>query len=195
MTLPMLLTYARILAAVAIAALLLFNESVPFAFLAAAILFPLGAITDFFDGWLARSRNQTTALGSVIDPLGDKLIVWLPFLYLTVSGMYPLWILLVLFTRDMVVESVRSYVVGQGVRVPGNPISRWKSLLQMCSLALLLALIAIVDLGQTTAFVQSPLFEQLFGLTFWLMLGSAAVGIVGMVQYFADYSSVIFKKN
>lgn len=201
MQLPLLLTGSRIASSIVIALLLLFNEFVPLAFLIATILFALGAATDFFDGRIARARNQVTPLGSLLDPLGDKLIVWLPFLYLTVTGMYPLWILLVLFTRDMVTESVRSFVVGHGVSVPGNAISRWKSLFQMCSLTLMLLLIACVDLTQATgsaemeAFMQSVLFEQLFGLTFWLMLASAAVGIVGMVQYFVDYSSILFKKK
>ncbi len=202
MNLPLLLTSLRVVLAVAVGALLLAADVMPFCLTLAAVLFIVAAVTDFFDGRLARARNQTTSLGAFLDPLADKLLVYLAFLYLTAVGVYPVWLLMIVFTRDIVTDSLRAFAAGSGVSMPANMISKWKSLFQMASIGLLLVLVAATELQRLTQwggaaftwFVSSPLFDQAFGATFWLMLAAAAVGIVGTIQYVVEYGSKLFKR-
>lgn len=190
MNVPLLLTSSRLVLSVAVGALLVLGTVVPFRVPWAAALFIIAAVTDFFDGYLARRWKQTTPLGAFLDPLADKLLVYLPFLYLTSVGGYPVWLLLVVFTRDIVTDSLRAYAAGAGVSMPANTVSKWKSLFQMTSIGLLLALVSATELR--SSLIDSPSFEAAFGATYWLMLAAAAVGWVGTAQYVAEHAHRLF---
>lgn len=190
MNLPLLLTASRIVAAAAIGIVLV--SPVPFRGTLSAALFILAAVTDFADGRMARARGQTTPLGAFLDPLGDKLLVYVAFIYLTVVGMYPAWLLMLLFVRDIVTDSLRGFAAGKGISMSANMPSKWKSLFQMSSIALLLALVSWTELAPGSALLSSPFFGTAFGLTFWLMIAGAAVGIVGTVQYAVEYAPRLF---
>ena len=71
---PNLLTIMRIIFSAIIALILIFFEN-NIAYFASFILFCLAGITDFFDGWLARRRNQISDLGRMLDPIADKILV------------------------------------------------------------------------------------------------------------------------
>ncbi len=117
--------------------------------------------------------------------------------------MYPVWLLLLVFLRDMVTDSLRAFAAGEGVSMPANMISKWKSLFQMASIGVLLVLVALTELQRSTGWgndvfesiVGSPLFEKAFGATYWLMIAAAAVGIVGTIQYIVEYAPTVFKKH
>jgi CDP-diacylglycerol--glycerol-3-phosphate 3-phosphatidyltransferase len=202
MNFPLALTVSRLVFAVAIGAILV-TESLPLRGTAAAIAFIIAAATDFFDGRLARAWNQKTDLGAFIDPLADKLLVYLAFMYLTVVGVYPVWLLMAHFVRDIAVDSLRAYAAGKGVSMPANVPGKWKSFLQMGSIALVLVLVAITELQRTTEWgsavfetaVGSVAFEAAFAAVFWLMLSSAAVGYVSMVQYFTEAGRPLFRSR
>jgi len=203
MNFPLFLTASRLVLAVVVGVLLVTENLIPFHVSIAAVCFIVAAVTDFFDGRLARKWNQTTPLGAFLDPLADKLLVYLAFLYLTVASVYPAWLLLVVFTRDIVTDSLRAYSVGQGIAMPANMVSKWKSLFQMVSIGLLLVLIGIVELQTSTAwgnvffasFLASPVTDKVFGATFWLMLAAAVTGIVGTVQYFVQCMPSLLKRS
>lgn len=202
MNIPLALTFARLVISVAVGALLVSENAVPFHVTIAAVLFIAAAVSDYIDGYLARKWGQTTALGAFVDPLADKLLVYLSFIYLATVGVYPVWLLLVLFTRDIVVDSLRAFSVGRGVSMPANAVGKWKSLFQMTSIALLLVLVSATELQTSTewgnialaSFIASAPFEMAFGATFWLMLAAAAVGVVSMVQYFVE-SRTLFRSH
>lgn len=202
MNFPLALTVSRLVLAFAVGALLVLEDLVPFHVTICAVLFIVAAVTDYFDGRLARAWNQKTDLGAFVDPLADKLLVYLAFIYLTVVGVYPAWVLLALFTRDIAVDSLRSYAAGTGVSMPANTIGKWKSLFQMTSIALLLVLVATTELQRTTewgntafaSFIASMPFEWAFGVTYWLMVAAAAVGTVSMVQYAVEYAPKLFRR-
>lgn len=199
MTLPLALTVSR-LAAAPIIGVLLVVEWIPLRVAVAGPLFVAAALTDFFDGRLARKRNQTSALGAFIDPLADKLLVYVAFIYLTAVLAYPVWLLLVLFTRDMAVDSLRAFAVGKGISMPANAVGKWKSWGQMVSIALLLLLGGVTQLQRATEWgnaalsdaIASQPFEALFGVSYWLMVIAAAVGVVSMVQYFVEMAPKLF---
>jgi|GEM_PF-377315 len=198
MNVPLFLTFTRLILSIAVGALLVSEGVVPFHVTIAAAFFIVAAVTDFFDGYLARRWGQTSALGAFVDPLADKLLVYLSFIYLTTIGVYPVWLLLVLFTRDIVVDSLRAFSTGLGISMPANAVGKWKSLFQMSSIALLLIVVSMTQLQASTewgnialaAAVSSAPFEWAFGATYWLMVAGAAVGVVSMIQYFVESPSL-----
>jgi CDP-diacylglycerol--glycerol-3-phosphate 3-phosphatidyltransferase len=98
---PNILTLLRLLALPVFAYLALSNNGL--LQLLAAIVFGLAALTDWLDGYLARKLHQASEFGATFDPLVDRifLVISLIVLYFTISGMVPLWSVLLLASRDL----------------------------------------------------------------------------------------------
>lgn len=139
-TLPNLLTYARILMVPIVVGCLLYDTD--WARWAALVIFVLAAITDFFDGYLARAWEQQTNLGRMLDPIADKLLVAAVLLALTrvgtISG-FSLWAALVILCREILVSGLREFLAELRVSVPVSQLAKWKTTIQMVALAFLLA--------------------------------------------------------
>ncbi|KAF2841619.1 hypothetical protein M501DRAFT_578857 [Patellaria atrata CBS 101060] len=92
---PNLLTFSRLLAAPAVGYLILHDQHV-----AAVSLFAYAGITDLIDGWMARKYHLQTVVGSVVDPMADKILMTVVVGCLAVQGTLPLWIATMIFGRD-----------------------------------------------------------------------------------------------
>lgn len=120
----------------------------PFFGWTAFILFCLASITDYFDGYLARIRNEITSFGTFLDPIADKLLVAAVILILTSKGVIADWETipaLIILLREITVSGLREYLAGIKVSVPVSRIAKLKTLLQLCSLALLILSESIND--------------------------------------------------
>jgi cardiolipin synthase len=105
-------------------------------------IFALAAITDFFDGYLARAWAQQSNLGRMLDPIADKLLVAAVLLALTRVGTiagYSLWAALVILCREILVSGLREFLAELRVSVPVSQMAKWKTTIQMIALAFLLA--------------------------------------------------------
>jgi cardiolipin synthase (CMP-forming) len=105
------------------------------------LLFAAAGITDFFDGYLARSRAQVSELGRFLDPIADKLLVAAVILMLVAFGrIQDLVVLpaLVILCREILVSGLREYLAGLNVGMPVSKLAKWKTMLQMVALALLI---------------------------------------------------------
>ena len=107
----------------------------------AAVLFAAACITDYLDGYLARSRRQVSDLGRFLDPIADKLLVAAVILILVaerrVAGFTVLPALIIL-CREILVSGLREYLAGLHVSVPVSQLAKWKTLLQMVALGFLI---------------------------------------------------------
>ncbi len=145
--LPNLLTYARILA-VPLIVLCFFLEgrlrSSDFARWSALAIFLAASITDYFDGYLARAWQQTSNIGRMLDPIADKLLVATCLLLLaadtdrTIAG-WTLWAAIIILCREILVSGLREYLADLKVSVPVTRLAKWKTTIQMVSIAVLLA--------------------------------------------------------
>ena len=107
----------------------------------AFILFCLASITDYFDGYLARIRNEVTNFGTFLDPIADKLLVASVILILTSKNIISDWETipaLIILLREITVSGLREYLAGIKVSIPVSRIAKLKTLLQLCALALLI---------------------------------------------------------
>tara|TARA_B100002052_G_scaffold287945_1_gene303486 strand:- start:267 stop:716 length:450 start_codon:yes stop_codon:yes gene_type:complete len=107
----------------------------------AFVLFCLASITDYFDGYLARLRNEVTNFGTFLDPIADKLLVAAVILILTSKGVIKDWDTipaLIILLREITVSGLREYLAGIKVSIPVSRIAKLKTLLQLAALALLI---------------------------------------------------------
>ncbi len=138
-SLPNLLTYGRILAVPALV-LFFYLENTTGRWLSFAV-FVAASVTDFFDGYLARAWHQQSAIGQILDPIADKLLVAVALVLLVWSGTIGSWSLLaalVILTREISVSGLREFLAGLRVSVPVSRLAKWKTTLQMVAIAFLL---------------------------------------------------------
>ncbi len=138
-SLPNLLTLFRIVAIPGIVALF-YLESDLGKWLACG-LFAVAAITDFFDGYLARAYSQQSAFGRFLDPVADKLLVAAALLLLTGFGQIRgLTILpaVIILCREILVSGLREFLAGISIGVPVSNLAKWKTMLQMFSIGFLI---------------------------------------------------------
>ncbi|MCO5091113.1 CDP-diacylglycerol--glycerol-3-phosphate 3-phosphatidyltransferase [Bosea sp. (in: a-proteobacteria)] len=140
-SLPNLLTYGRILAIPALVAILFWPRDDWMRWLALAI-YTLAAITDYLDGWIARAWSQQSAIGRMLDPIADKLLVCALLLMLVADGTihgWTLWAAIVILCREILVSGLREFLAGLKVSVPVSRVAKWKTTAQLFALGFLIA--------------------------------------------------------
>ena len=143
--LPNLLTYARI-AAVPLVVACMYWQSILQGGLwlrwVALAIFIAAGITDFFDGYFARILGPAIALGRMLDPIADKLLVASCLLMLaadeTIKG-WSLFAAIIILCREILVSGLREYLAELRVSVPVTQLAKWKTTLQLVAIGFLLA--------------------------------------------------------
>ena len=138
-SLPNMLTYSRIVVIPLLIATFYFPSHT--ARWVACILFCLAAITDFFDGYLARRSNQTSNLGRFLDPIADKLLVGATLFMLVGFNQVNSWTFIpavIILLREILVSGLREFLAEVQVSMPVSRLAKWKTAIQMIALPLLL---------------------------------------------------------
>ncbi|MGL4295583.1 MAG: CDP-diacylglycerol--glycerol-3-phosphate 3-phosphatidyltransferase [Aestuariivirga sp.] len=138
--LPNILTYGRILAVPLVAGLLMWDTNA--ARWIALALFVAAAITDFFDGYLARKWQQQSSLGRMLDPIADKVLVAVVLLVLAGSPILyggHMWAAIIILSREVLVSGLREYLGELQVSVPVTKIAKWKTTVQLVAIGVLIA--------------------------------------------------------
>jgi cardiolipin synthase len=136
-----ILTYGRV-AAVPVVVALLFWPDQAWACWSALGVFVVAAITDFFDGYLARAWHQQSSLGRMLDPIADKLLVAAALLMLCANGTLAganIWAAIVILCREILVSGLREYLAELRVAVPVTRVAKWKTTAQLVALGFLIA--------------------------------------------------------
>ncbi len=139
-TLSNQLTFARLAAIPLICLFLAFSGGV--AAWIALVLFAIAGITDYFDGYLARSRSELTTLGRVLDPIADKLLVASVLLMLVYDGRIDAITIvpaLVILLREVAVSGLREFLAEIKVGLPVSRLAKWKTAIQMMAIPFLIA--------------------------------------------------------
>jgi cardiolipin synthase (CMP-forming) len=139
--LPNLLTLGRMLAVPFVVACLFWPETFFMRWLALGI-FIIAGITDFLDGYIARAWSQQSALGRMLDPIADKLLVSAVLLMLVANHTivsYSIWAAIVILCREILVSGLREFLAELKVALPVSRIAKWKTVLQLVALGFLIA--------------------------------------------------------
>jgi CDP-diacylglycerol--glycerol-3-phosphate 3-phosphatidyltransferase len=138
LNLPNLLTVARIMLVPVLVVALLGNT--PSGDVLAAVVFALASLTDFVDGYLARSRDSITNFGKLMDPLADKLLIVAALVALVSLDRLAAWVAMVIITRELAVTVLRLGATQAGVVMGASMFGKVKTCMQI---ATILAVIAV----------------------------------------------------
>ena len=133
---PNALTFFRIAAAPVIVILMLFPNR--FCALLAGLVFSAAAITDYLDGYFARTRGLVSSLGKVMDPVADKLLVSSAFIMLASLGWVPAWMVCVIIGREIAVTGLRNIIAEKGEDVSASNLGKYKTGFQIAAIIPLL---------------------------------------------------------
>jgi CDP-diacylglycerol--glycerol-3-phosphate 3-phosphatidyltransferase len=173
LTIPTLLTWARIAAIPLIIGVYYLDWQVPTQNRVATALFVLFALTDWLDGWLARRLNQTSAFGAFLDPVADKFLICASLLVLLAQGRVDAIIALVIIGREIAISALREWMaqIGASRSVAVHMVGKLKTASQMVAIPFLLydgRLFGVID-------------TRLWG--WWLMVVAAVLTIWSMGYY------------
>lgn len=136
---PNVLTYGRIAAAPLVGATYYIpGDWGPWV---AFTIFVAASVTDYLDGYLARAWKQQSALGRMLDPIADKLLVSVAILVLAVDGMFDgtsFWAAVIILMREVFVSGLREFLAELRVSVPVTRLAKWKTTMQLIAVAALL---------------------------------------------------------
>ena len=151
MNLPNALTLSRIFIVPLLVVVLLTPLSqslgVPQHILGVAI-FVGAALTDFFDGRIARSRKQVSKLGKLLDPIADKLLISAALIALVENHLAPAWAVVIIVGREFAVTGLRSVAATEGVIISASSMGKFKMVAQVVTVGLLI--LSLPPLGGTT---------------------------------------------
>jgi CDP-diacylglycerol--glycerol-3-phosphate 3-phosphatidyltransferase len=104
----------------------------------AVAIFLLAAATDWLDGYLARSRGEVTTLGTLLDPIADKLLTGSAFISLVELKLAPAWMVVVIVGREFVVSGIRSIAAARGLIIAASRWGKYKTVAQIVAITLLI---------------------------------------------------------
>lgn len=137
---PTLLTWARIAIIPLVVGIYYLDLPLQTQNIWACAFFAISAITDYFDGYLARKWNQTSAFGAWLDPLADKLLVIACLIVLLHLDRIDMLVALIIAGREITISSLREWMakIGASASVAVNMIGKWKTTAQLVAIAFLL---------------------------------------------------------
>ena len=104
----------------------------------AVLVFILASLTDYLDGYLARSRNEITDFGKFLDPIADKILVISALLCLLEFGIIPSWSVIIIIAREFIVSGLRMSAASKNVVIAADKFGKMKTVLQMLSIILMM---------------------------------------------------------
>ena len=141
----------------------------------ACILFSLAAITDWFDGYLARAYRQVTIFGKLMDPLADKFLVVSTLIMLQHLDRIHPFLVMILVCRELGITSLRALASAEGVVIAAGTGGKWKAALQMIAIPFLILPFSLWE-GIHSAQVG-----------FWLMVVSVFLSLTSASTYVIDF--------
>ena len=141
------------------------------AFLALGI-FLIAAATDLLDGYLARRWKQITTVGTLLDPIADKLLISAALISLVQIRRVPAWMVVLIIGREFAVSGLRSIAAAEGYTIQASDLGKTKMITQVAAISMVLLSIR---------------WESLTGFAMLWMWGVVIFGIASAIQYFRKF--------
>lgn len=104
----------------------------------AGLIFVIASVTDFFDGFIARTWNEMTKLGSILDPLADKMLMLAGFLGLMSINRANIWAVFLILSREFFITGLRVVAIGENKNIASSMAGKIKTVVQMFSIGFLI---------------------------------------------------------
>lgn len=171
------LTYARIALVPVVMALIVFGTDLRFARPVAAALFVIAAVTDFFDGRLARKWGAVTALGAFLDTTADKLLVTGVLIALVEADRASMWVATIIIGRELMILGLRGLIAADGTVMKPSIWGKLKANVQFVAI--------------TLAIIRWPVHIGPLWLDEWAMWIAAGITVMSGVEYLSRFSHVL----
>jgi CDP-diacylglycerol--glycerol-3-phosphate 3-phosphatidyltransferase len=177
--LPNALTVLRIFLVPVLVVVLLTRARTDEGLIMGSAIFGLAVLTDYFDGYFARRRNQVTKLGILLDPIADKLLTAAAFLSLVEMDAVPAWMVMIILGREIAVTGLRNVAAGWGHLIPASGLGKGKMVAQVVAIFLLLFS------HQRFPFLRLPAMVAL-----WLVV---ILAVVSGLDYFVSFWREVYR--
>jgi len=160
----------------------------PGSLIVAYAIFAIATITDYYDGKIARERNQVTDFGKLLDPVADKVLLSAAFVMMMGLKVLciPGWAVVVILAREFLVTGARSLAASDGAVIGANRYGKTKAVLQMVYVFVFLFLAIVAGVLRT----RLPQYSELFD-TF---VGNASFLAIAIVAVYTLYSGIQFAR-
>ncbi|MAT58345.1 MAG: CDP-diacylglycerol--glycerol-3-phosphate 3-phosphatidyltransferase [Ignavibacteriae bacterium] len=159
-----------------------------------SVIFVIAAITDWYDGWLARKFNYITDWGKFLDPLADKILTLTAFYGFVVIDVIPFWMVIIIIIRDMGITLLRIYAEIKKKSFATSRSAQWKTFIQMFFLYYLLIIYTLRTIE--SVYNWNPwLFDLLFNqeIIYYIMLVITIFTLYTGIQYLVKNRKMIRK--
>jgi CDP-diacylglycerol--glycerol-3-phosphate 3-phosphatidyltransferase len=174
MNVPIALTLIRIVLVPLVIVFLISSQRVHV--IIAAVIVLAASLTDWLDGLIARRTNQVTRLGTLLDPVADKLLVSAALVSLVQVDMVPAWMAWVIIGRELAVTGLRGVALSMGVVVPASRLGKLKTVTQYVAVTLL-----ILEKGVPAEFVP---FHLVTDAMLWI---TVIITVLSGLDYFYGF--------
>jgi CDP-diacylglycerol--glycerol-3-phosphate 3-phosphatidyltransferase len=174
MNLPNKLTVLRVILVPFFVVFLLLSKTTESMKWIALVLFIVASLTDFLDGYLARSRNLVTTFGKFMDPLADKVLTISGMICLIELGRIPSWIVVIIVAREFIISGFRLIATEHGIVIAANYWGKWKTTFQMIMIILMI--------------VNIPALKMVTAIVMWIAL---ILTIVSLATYIMQNMEVV----
>ncbi len=157
--------------------------------LAALLMFMLASFTDWADGYMARKYNLVTPFGTLMDPIADKCLTLTAFFVFACQGLLPLWAVVLIATREILVTMSRIQALTKGQVVAAEKSGKIKTVVQMVVIACALLYRTVMAHEQGALFLNSFDIYLRAGL-FCFMMVAVVLTVSSGIEYFRNIKKV-----
>lgn len=181
MSFPTQLTFLRILLAPVFYVLFAIVEPTPYVW--AAVVFVLGALSDWYDGYFARLWKMTTPFGAFLDPLADKFLTSAAFIAFASRGFIPEWTVAIIIARDIYVTLFRVLASSINQPIKTSSLAKYKTFFQMTFICYVIfgVLLTSGTFGISSVNFGTAMMNE--SLLYWIVFGITMLTLVTAVQY------------
>jgi len=188
MSFPTQLTLLRILLAPVFYVLFAIIEPTPYFW--AALVFVVGALSDWYDGYFARLWKLTSPLGAFLDPLADKFLTSAAFIAFASKGLIPEWTVAIIIARDVYVTLFRVLGDSMGQPIKTSSLAKYKTFFQMVFICYVLAGVLLSTGMFGASLIQSGSVMMSESIRYWSVFGITMLTLITAVQYTYDNAQV-----
>jgi CDP-diacylglycerol--glycerol-3-phosphate 3-phosphatidyltransferase len=189
LNLPNIITISRAVLAPIFMALLLASGRV--ATVLAVLVFIIAAITDYLDGWLARKYGQSSAWGTLVDPLADKILTTAAFIAFALLGLVEWWMVFIVVIRDVGTTVFRSYADNIGKPLVTSWSAKVKTFVQMAFIIVVLVFLSALQLPLPSWMHLLASWALLRPVLYLTMLAVTVITVWTGIEYFVANRAIL----
>jgi CDP-diacylglycerol--glycerol-3-phosphate 3-phosphatidyltransferase len=187
------LTMLRIALTAVFLLFLLWWENIWWTKVVSLLIFAFAALSDYFDGRIAKKKNMVTDFGRLMDPIADKILVLSAFAAFLQMQLINIWMFMIIISREILITSLRLFALNKGKVLSASRAGKHKTVSQMVAIFLILIFIAFQEVMKTF-FIWNPAWDNFFKLSIYVcMLVTVALTLYSGISYLWENRKIIAK--